>query len=67
MILDPVSTAEASAMLDGKHYLGPPHIPPVVHCVATRKRDAVVVFSYPCRELQSAVRLCARGFAAVEG
>jgi hypothetical protein len=47
MILDRITASEAGAILEGRHYLGAPHIPPVVHCVATRHRDALIVFSHP--------------------
>jgi len=47
MILDQIPATEASAILDGKHYLGAPHIPPVKYCVASRKRDALIVFAHP--------------------
>jgi hypothetical protein len=46
MKLDQITLAEANAILDGRHYLGPVQFPPR-YCIATPERDAVAVYSWP--------------------
>ena len=44
--IDRIGTDEASALLDGQHYLGGPEFNPR-YCLATPSRDALAVFATP--------------------
>jgi hypothetical protein len=46
MKLDVISSIEASALINGKHYLGPTEYQPTF-CFATEERDAVAIYSPP--------------------